>query len=242
MPILETRNLTKRFGGLTAVGDVSFAVEPGEIFGIIGPNGAGKTTVFSVLVGAIPATSGEVLFKGTSTRGLAPHAMAQRGLCRTHQIVRPFRESTVLDNVRVGASFGSRQLRGAAAGTRAEELLAFVGLSHRTATLAGSLSIGELKRLEIARALAAEPDVICLDEVMGGLNPAEINQAMDLVRRIRSLGKTVLMIEHHIRAVTGLSDRILVLNFGRKLAEDVPERVVRNPAVIEAYLGKAAGN
>jgi branched-chain amino acid transport system ATP-binding protein len=238
--MLEGKRLTKRFGGIMAVDDVSFQVYQGEIFGLIGPNGAGKTTLFSLLVGAHEPTSGEAFLQGQPIHGLKPYAVVERGLVRTHQIVKPFREMTVFDNVLVGASFGRRPKAGTSARRFVNEILDFVGLAHRTRSMAGSLTIGEHKRLEICRALATEPDVIMLDEVMGGLNPAEINGAMDLIRAIRNAGKTVLLIEHHMKAVAGVCDRAMVLNFGTKIAEGATRDVLTNQAVIEAYLGDHA--
>ena len=242
VPILSVRNLSKRFEGLLALGGVSFDVERGQIFGVIGPNGAGKTTLFSCIVGSLRPTSGEILFCGRRVDGLPNHAVVRKGIVRTHQIVRPFRDMTVEQNVSVGAHFGRGGRRGGDAARRAAKILETTGLAPRARALAGTLTIGELKRLEIARALATEPEVICLDEVMGGLNPSEILAAMQLIRTIRDQGTTVLMIEHHIHAVVGVSDRILVLNFGEKIALGTPREVVADPEVVAAYIGDGAGS
>ena len=236
--ILAVEGLIKRYQGLLALSGVSFSVARGEIFGVIGPNGAGKTTLFSCLVGSVPPTSGIVRFRGERIDRMSNHAVVARGLVRTHQIVRPFRDMTVRENVSIGAHFGRGRLRGREAERRVGEILEKTGLDRKAEDLAGTLTIGELKRLEIARALATGPEVLCLDEVMGGLNPSEIVDAMRLIRSIRDSGVTVLMIEHHVHAVVGVSDRILVLNFGLKIAEGKPGDVVRHPEVISAYLGE----
>lgn len=238
--LLSARSVSKRFGGLLALSSVGFDVTAGDIFGIIGPNGAGKTTLFSCLVGALAPTSGEIWFRGQRIDGLANHAAVRRGIVRTHQIVRPFRAMTVTENVAVAAHFGAGRRRGSDATRRVREILEKTGLASEAGASAGALTIGQLKRLEIARALATEPQVICLDEVMGGLNPAEIQGAMSLIRSIRDSGITVLMIEHHVHAVVGVSNRILVLNFGQKIAEGAPTTVLKEPAVITAYLGDEA--
>jgi branched-chain amino acid transport system ATP-binding protein len=236
--LLSVRGLTKRYEGLLALQGVDFDVARGEIFGIIGPNGAGKTTLFSCLVGAARPAAGEVRLHGERIDGLAPWRIVERGLVRTHQIVRPFREMTVQENVLVGAHFGSVRHRGAEARRAAREVLERSGLSGRESVPAGTLTIGESKRLEIARALATRPRVLCLDEVMGGLNPSEIREAMAAIRAIRDSGVTVLLIEHHVHAVVGLSDRVLVLDFGRKIAEGAPRQVLEVPEVVRAYLGE----
>ena len=238
--VLSVRGISKRFGGLLALAPIEFDVRPGDIFGIIGPNGAGKTTLFSCLVGALAPTSGEIRFRGERIEGLPNHAVVKRGIVRTHQIVRPFRQMTVTENVAVAAHFGAGKRRGVDAVRRVRDILGRTGLATAASTLAETLSIGQLKRLEIARALATEPQVICLDEVMGGLNPAEIVGSMSLIQSIRDSGVTVLMIEHHVHAVVGLSNRILVLNFGQKIAEGPPQAVLKDPAVITAYLGDAS--
>jgi branched-chain amino acid transport system ATP-binding protein len=235
--VLEVRGLTKRYEGLLALGGVDFDVARGEIFGVIGPNGAGKTTLFSCLVGAVTPTSGTIRFRGDRIDGLPNYKVVARGLVRTHQIVRPFRDMTVEQNVSVGAHFGAGRRRREDADLRVAEILEKTSLSRKAGALASTLTIGELKRLEIARALATEPEVLCLDEVMGGLNPSEIVDAMRLIRSIRDSGVTVLMIEHHVHAVVGVSDRILVLNFGQTIAQGAPSDVIKDPGVIFAYLG-----
>jgi ABC-type branched-subunit amino acid transport system ATPase component len=237
--ILSVRRLSKRFGGLQALASVDFDVFEGDIFGIIGPNGAGKTTLFSCLVGSLTPTSGEIRFCGERIDRLPNHAVVKRGVVRTHQVVRPFREMTVRENVAVAAHFGAGKRRGAGAERRVRDILQWTGLASEADAPAGTLTIGQLKRLEIARALATEPRVICLDEVLGGLNPVEIVAAISLIRSIRDSGVTVLLIEHHVHAVVGLSNRILVLNFGEKIAEGPPPAIVRDPVVISAYLGDA---
>jgi branched-chain amino acid transport system ATP-binding protein len=236
-PILEVRGVGKRFGGLVALDDVTFRVEQGSIFSVIGPNGAGKTTLFSCLVGSQRPSSGSIRFKGREIAGLRNDQVVARGVVRTHQVVRPFRDMTVTENVSVGALFGTHRRRGADARARVAAVLERAGLAGRAQARAGTLTIGELKRLEIARALATEPEVLCLDEVMGGLNPSEIQDAMQLIREIRSSGVTILMIEHHVHAVLGVSDRVMVLNFGKTIAEGEPQEALRNPAVVAAYLG-----
>lgn len=238
--VLSVENVSKRFGGLRALQGVTFQVRAGEVFGVIGPNGAGKTTLFSILVGANRPSSGAVRFCGERIDGLPPARVVARGLVRTHQVVRPFREMTVRENVAVGAAFGRARRRGSEAADRVQSLLERTGLARRAEVAAGTLTIGELKRLEIARALATEPSVLCLDEVMGGLNPSEIRDTMEFVRTLRESSVTVLIIEHHVHAVVGVSDRILVLNFGEKIAEGPPEEVVRDPIVVSAYLGSEA--
>jgi ABC-type branched-subunit amino acid transport system ATPase component len=238
--ILSVQGLTKRYEGLLALAGIDFDVARGEIFGVIGPNGAGKTTLFSCLVGAVAPTSGTIRFRGDRIDRLPNHAVVTRGLVRTHQIVRPFRDMTVRQNVSIAAHFGSGRRRKEDAGQRVGQILEKTSLIGKAEALAGTLTIGELKRLEIARALATEPEILCHDEVMGGLNPSEIMDAMKLIVSIRDSGVTVLMIEHHVHAVVGVSDRILVLNFGQKIAEGTPSKVVKDPEVVSAYLGEEA--
>ena len=234
--ILEVRGVSKHFGGLVAVSDVSFSIDEGEIVGLIGPNGAGKTTLFNVVNGVYKADQGSITFAGKDITRCSPDQVVHLGLARTHQIVKPLNDLTVLDNVTVGACFGREYLDMGAARKVASEVLQRVGL-ERTDMMARSLTIAGKKRLEIARALAAKPKLLLLDEVLAGLNPTEVAAMIELVRKIRDSGISVLMIEHLMQAIMSLSDRIVVLNLGRKLAEGKPDEVVHNSDVVEAYLG-----
>ena len=240
MAILEARGVTKRFGGLAAVSDVSFDLQDGEILGLIGPNGSGKTTLVNVITGVLPYSAGEVRFRGDSIRGLPSYEIGRQGVSRTFQVVKPFRNLTVLDNVMVGALFGARGGARALADARrrAEEVLEFVALAHRANAAANGLNVPERKRMELARALAMRPTILFLDEVMAGLNPSEIDAAVGLIRRIRDRGISLVVIEHVMKAIRDLSDRILVLYHGEKLTEGPPEEVLNNPGVVLAYLGR----
>ena len=235
--LLEVRAVTKRFGGLLAVSEVSFSLAEGEILGLIGPNGAGKTTLFNIVNGVYKADQGTIAFAGKDITRISPDKVVHRGLARTHQIVKPLNDLTLLDNVTVGACFGREYLDLKAARAVALEVLQQVGLGDRVNIMARSLTIAGKKRLEVARALAAKPKLLLLDEVLAGLNPTEIAQMIDLVRKVRDSGISVFMIEHLMQAIMSLSDRIVVLNLGRKLAEGRPDEVVHNSDVVEAYLG-----
>ncbi len=239
-PILEVEGVTKRFGGLVALDNVSFNVYEGEILGLIGPNGAGKTTLFNVITGVYKPEAGRVVFKGTDITGWPPHKIARLGIARTHQIVKPFGDLTVLENTMVGALFGRHYGRIGEDEARriAEEVLEFVGLGDKKDMPARVLNVQEKKRLELARALAEDPELLLLDEVLAGLTPTEVERMLALLRRVREeKGVTIIMIEHVMHAVMNLADRIVVLHFGRKLAEGTPEEVANNPEVIAAYLG-----
>ena len=236
MSILSANNLTKRFGGLTAVGNLSFDLEEGEVLGLIGPNGAGKTTVFNCLSGFLPPDAGEIYFEQKRLNRLQPFQISQRGMVRTFQIVKPFLTISVLDNVMVGAL--AKEKSTARAKNKSLEIIEFVGLSGWVHKEAQGLPLPLRKRLELARALATRPKVLLLDEVMAGLNPTEVDALVALLKEINRRGISILLIEHVMRGVMALSQRVIVINYGVKIAEGAPEDVVRDEEVIEAYLGK----
>jgi len=248
--LLEVDDVTIRFGGLTALDGITFDIHEGEILGLIGPNGAGKTTCFNVMTGVYQATSGQVRFDGTPLVNLKRHQITKLGIARTFQNIRLFKSMTALENVMVGADAHSNvgvlnalfrtsrhRTTESAARENARELLDFVGVGGRSDELAANLSYGDQRRLEIARAMATGPKLLCLDEPAAGFNPAEKVKLMELIRKVRDQGYTVLLIEHDMRLVMGVTDRIVVLEFGRKIAEGSPAEIRDNPAVIAAYLG-----
>jgi branched-chain amino acid transport system ATP-binding protein len=236
-PVVSVERVSKHFGGLQALSEVSFRVVEGEILGLIGPNGAGKTTLFNVINGVHRPDSGRVLFRGRDLTGLPPYEVARLGLARTHQVARPLNELTVRQNAMVGACFGRRDLGLTEAGARADEVLDLVGLAGRSTQLASTLNVAQKRRLELARALSADPDVLLLDEVLAGLNPAEITAMLDTIRDIRRRGVTIVMIEHVMHALMSLSDRVVALDYGRRIAEGTPAAVAEDPMVVQAYLG-----
>ncbi len=236
-PILQVQNVSKRFGGLQALTEISFELPEGQILGLLGPNGAGKTTLFNVLNGVYRPETGRILFGGDDITGRPPYEVARLGLARTHQIVRPLNELSVRENVTAGACFGRHDYGLGDARRIADRVIDLLGLSARAGQLAASLNVAQKKRLELARALASEPYLLLLDEGLAGLNPTEIAEMVQTVRKIRDQGVTILMIEHVMHAVMNLSDRIIVLDFGRQIAEGTPQQVSDNPKVVEAYLG-----
>ncbi|MEJ2656354.1 MAG: ABC transporter ATP-binding protein [Desulfobacterales bacterium] len=238
--ILEAKALTKQFKGLMANYQVDFTLNEGEILGLIGPNGAGKTTLVNMISGSLAITSGDVLFKGSSIKGLKPYRIGRLGIARTYQIVKPFARMTVLENIAVGAMFGrqSKKQRVRHALETAGQIVTFVGLEKVRNQQADQLSVASRKRLEIAKALAMNPEVVLFDEVMSGLNPKEVDAAVALIKQIRARGISIIVIEHVMRAIKAISDRLFVLHHGEKIAEGPPEEVLNNTEVIKAYLGK----
>ena len=239
-PQLELKNVTKRFGGVAAVDDVTFAIGKGEILGVIGPNGAGKTTLLNCISGVYRLDGGDVRWQGESIAGLAPFRVARLGIGRTFQIVKPFTSMTVRENVVAGALFGSDEERprlGAAFG-RADGVLELVGLRSKADLPVSALTIPDRKRLEVARAVATRPKLLLLDEVMAGLNPVEIDDALEMVRAVHESGVTVVLIEHVMRVIVGVCARVVVLDVGRVLADGPPDVVLRDERVIQAYLGE----
>jgi branched-chain amino acid transport system ATP-binding protein len=236
--LLELRQVSRSFGGLTAVKSVDLRVDSGEIIGLFGPNGAGKTTLFNLITGTFRPNRGTILFEGRDITGLAPDARCRLGIARTFQLVRPFPNLSVLDNVAVGSVYGRQPAASRrAAEVAARETLDLLGLSDRVHQLARTLTLVDRKRLELARALATHPKLLLLDELLAGLNPSEVVAAMDLVRGIRDSGVTIVMVEHLVKALFGVSDRVAVLSAGEKISEGTPNRVAQDPRVVDAYLG-----
>ncbi len=239
-PLLELRGVTKRFGGVAALSGVNATISKGEILGVIGPNGAGKTTLLNCISGVYKPDAGDVVWHGQSIKGLAPHRVARLGIGRTFQIVKPFGSMTVRENAAVGALFGSGEARRGPkqAFADADRVLELVGLRPKADLAVTALTIPDRKRLEVARAVATQPKLLLLDEVMAGLNSVEVDEALEMVRAVHATGVTVVLIEHVMRVIVGVCTRAIVLDFGQVLAEGEPEVVLRDERVIQAYLGE----
>ena len=237
MSFLEIRKVSRFFGGLAAIRDVSFELRHGEILGLIGPNGAGKTTLFNVVNGFYHPSRGDVFFKDQKISGAKPHVICQRGIARTFQVVKPLQRMSVLDNVIASSFLRARDKNHA--NEIARESLQFTGLYDDRHVISKGLPLGKRKRLEIARALATQPELLLLDESFAGLNPAELDESIGIIRRIKDRGITIMIIEHHMKVIMAISDRIVVLNYGEKIAEGSPLEIRGNPLVVEAYLGVA---
>lgn len=235
MPLLETSKVTKKFSGLIAVNEVSMSVDEGQIVGVIGPNGAGKTTLFNCIAGALPPTSGSILFDNHEIAGKKPYEICKLGITRTFQVVKPFGSKTVLYNTMVGAFAQTKHLPEAE--DIALDVLGFLGLEHKRNIISKSLTLPERKKLELARALATKPKLLLLDEVMAGLRPSEVTEMLPIIRKINEAGVTIVIVEHIMQAIMKLSEKIYVVNFGKKIAEGDPLDVVADKDVIKAYLG-----
>ena len=239
MSLLEIRNVSKFFGGLAAASHVSFSIHKGEILGLIGPNGAGKTTLFNIVDGFYAPSKGQVLFKDQDISGCKPHQICKLGIARTFQVVKPLQRMSVLDNVITSAFLRAKNK--AEAVDMAMETLRFTGLEQDKDVISRGLPLGKRKKLEIARALATQPELLLLDESFAGLNHSELNESIDIIKNIKARGITIMIIEHHMKVIMSISDRIVVINYGQKIAEGSPQEIRNNPQVVEAYLGEQHG-